>query len=117
MLITAMLGKSFTAKLLSIALTYALMSGLLPISNHMLSMQTMRMEAAMASQSYMVQGNTGGNSAGSCCDAMGSVSPLCDLMVSQSACVPVYGDSERVLNFAPVIQSIYTEAVIPPPRA
>ena len=112
-----MLGKNFTAKLLSIALTYALMSGILPISNHMLSTQIMRMEAVTVSQSYMVQGNTGGNSTGSCCDAMGSVSPACDLMVSQSACVPVYGDSERVVNSALLIQTTYLIAATPPPKA
>ena len=100
-----------------IVLTFALVVGLLPVSNHMLSMHKMPMEAAMASQSYMVQGNTGGNSTGSCCDAIGSVSPSCDLMVSQSACVPVYGDSERVVNSAPLIQTTYLITATPPPKA
>lgn len=114
--------KIFTAKLLIIVLGFAYLIGLFPTSNQMLSMQTMRMDATTtfqiaASQSNLVQGNTGGNSTGSCCDAMGSVSPACDFLVSQSACVPVHGGSERVVNSAPVIHSIHIKSVTPPPKA
>ena len=116
-----MSGKKITVKLLIITLECALLAGLLQTSNHMSSMQATRVDATAtfqiaASQSNLVQGNTGGNSTGSCCDAMGSVSPACDLMVSKSACVPVYGGSKRVLNSAPVIQTTYLIAATPPPK-
>ena len=121
-MLIAMLGKRFTEKLLSIALGYALVVGLLPTSNHMLSMQTTRMDATAtfqiaASQSNLVQGNAGDNSPGSCCDAISAFSLTCDFLLTQSACVTVYGGSDRVVNSAPVIQSIYIEAVAPPPKA
>ena len=99
-----------------IVLTFALVVGLLPTSNHMVSMQTMRTEAATASQSSVVQGHAGRNSSGSCCDAMSPVSLACDFLVTQSACVPLYGGSEQVVNSASVIQSIYLRAASPPPK-
>ena len=114
--------KIFTAKLLIIVLGFAYLIGLFPTSNHMLSMQTTRMDATAtfqiaASQSNLAQGNAGDNSPGSCCDAISAFSLACDFLVTQSACVTVYGDSDRVVNSAPVIQSIHIKSVTPPPKA
>ena len=116
-----MLGNSFTVKLLSIALGYALVVGLLPISNYMVSMQAMRMDAASTSQTSVSQNNpaknAGGGSAGPCCDGIGSFSLTCAFIVPQSSCVTINGGSERVGYSTPLIQSIYIEAVIQPPKA
>jgi len=104
-------------KLLSIALVFLLLVGLSPMSNHMLSMQMVSMDAMMDSQSHTVPADAGNQAPGSCCDAMGPSSLGCDFMVSQSACVALYGGDARIANLAPVIQTIYIKAVPPPPKA
>ena len=119
-MLIAMLGKRFTAKLLSIALGYVLIVGLLPMSS-IVSIQAMRMDAAPTLQTSVSQNNpaknAGDNSPGSCCDAISAFSLACDFLVTQPACITVYGDSERVVNSAPVIQSIHIQSVTPPPKA
>ena len=103
------------ARLLLFTLTFALLIGLLPISNHMSSMPAMRMDAAIP-QSNIVQGSVEDHSTSSCCDAIGPFVLTCDFMASQSACIPEYGDSERVAYSVPIIQSIYIRIVAPPPK-
>jgi len=112
-----MARKILPEKLLSIALVFLLLVGLSPMSNHMLSMQMVSMDAAMDSQSYTVPADAGDPAHDSCCDAMGTSSLGCDFMVSQSACAALYGGGERVANLTPVIQTIYIKAVPPPPKA
>src|SRR5437870_2641344 len=112
-----MINRNWTAKLLNIALGLALLIGLSPMLNHMSPLQTVSAGTVMSYQNDMVPGNAGDNSTGSCCDAMGPASLACDFMVSQSACVALYGGSEQVINSDPIFQSIYIKAVIPPPRA
>lgn len=117
-----MFSKILMAKLLYIVLGFALLIGLLPMSNHLSSIQTTRMDKNMISvmadfQINPVPGNANDNSSGSCCDALGPFSSTCAFVVPQSACVPLYGDIEQVLNSAPVFQSIYIKAVAPPPKA
>jgi hypothetical protein len=74
------------------------------------------MEAVTGSQSYIVEGNTGGNSTGSCCDAMGALSSGCDFVVSQAAYVASHGGNEQVVNSDPIVRFNYIEAITPPPR-
>ena len=112
-----MIGRNWTVLLLSIALGFALLIRLFPAFNHMASMQTVFAGAVMTYQNDVVQGNAGENSTGTCCDAMGVFSPVCDFMASQSAFVALYGGSEGVVNSEPIVRSIYVEAVIPPPKA
>jgi hypothetical protein len=102
-------------RLLSITLPIALLMGLLPISNHMSSMQTMRMDAT-AAQINNLQENAGDHSTSSCCDAIGTFVLTCDFMAFQTACIPDHGDSERVAYLAPIVQSIYVKTLAPPPK-
>lgn len=103
------------ARLLSITLPIALLMGLLPISNHMSSMQTMRMDAT-APHINNLQENAGDHSTSSCCDAIGPFVVTCDFMASQSARIPDYGGSERVAYSAPIVESIYIKTLAPPPK-
>ena len=117
-----MIGKILNAKLLHILLGFALLIGLLPISNHMLPMQTMRLDATATSQfaafqSNPVQRDAGGNSTRSCCDAMGAFSPACDLVVSQSVHVASYEGGKQIANSDPIFQSVYIHVIAPPPKA
>lgn len=112
-----MIGRNWTAYLLGIALGFALLIRLFPTFNHMSSMQTASVSALGTDQSYVIQGVAGHNSSGPCCDAMGAFSSVCDFMAAPSACVTLFGDSERAVISAPVVQSVYIEAVIPPPKA
>ena len=117
-----MLEKTFVTKLLYLVLGYALLIGLLPMSNHMLSMQTTRMDAATTSQiadstSNMVHGSADENSTGSCCDAIAPFSIGCVFLVPQCTYIALSGGSKRVVNLIPVVQPIYIETVAPPPKA
>ena len=121
-MLIAMLEKRFIVKLLSIALGYALVIGLLPISNYMVSMQTMQMDAATTSQiagsiTSIVHGSASENSTGSCCDAIAPFSVGCAFLAPQYTYIAPSGGSKRVVNSNPVVQSIYIQAVIPPPKA
>ena len=111
-----MISRNRTARLLNIALGFALLIGLSPTLNHMSPLQTVSAGTVMTYQNDMVPGNADNNTFGSCCDAMGPASLVCDFMVSQSACVALYGGSEQVINSDPIIHSIYIKAVTPPPK-
>jgi len=104
------------AKLLYVALGSALLLTLLPMPKHASSMQAMLMDTTSSSQAYAAQGNVGGHSTASCCDAMGSFSLACDLIVSQANYTAPCGDGKRVVNSAPIVQSNYVEALTPPPK-
>lgn len=108
-------------RLLLISLTFALLIGLSPISNHMLSVETLYTDAAMTSQMVSSQGKTDqhneGNNSTSCCDVIAPFSIACAFLVPQCAFLGLSGGSERVGNPTPLIQSIYIKAVSPPPKA
>ena len=115
-----MLGKSFTAKLSYIALTYALLIRLLPVSTHMLSMQTTRMDATMASysQNGPVHEDMGDTASMPCCSVVnGLVSLACSFIVSEHSQFAIDGNSEPVGYLTPLFQSIYIKAASPPPKA
>ncbi|SRR6266542_2155092 len=111
-----MISKIWNSKLLHILLGTIFLVGLLPISNHMLSMQEMHM-AVEASISSTAQEKTGGNSTGPCCEAIGSLLLACDFMVFQSAWVGSNRGSEQIAYSIPIVQSIYIESLAPPPKA
>lgn len=84
----------------------------------MLPMQAMHMdEMAVSNQSNMKQESTGENSTGSCCDEIAPFSLGCSFLVPQYACIDLSGGSKRVLNSSPLVQFIYIETAIPPPKA
>jgi hypothetical protein len=117
-----MAREMFRTKLLHNLLRLALLVGLLPMSNHMFAMQTMRMDEAMASSMGAPQGNvttenTEENSASSCCDAICPSSLAWAFVIPQSICVALYGGSERILYSALILRSIYLQVAIPPPKA
>ncbi len=111
-----MISKIWNTKLLHIVLGTTFLVGLLPISNHMLSMQGMHM-AAETSISSTAQEKTRGNSTGSCCEAIGSLLFACDFIVFESADAGPSGGSEQIAYVVPIIQSIYIESLAPPPKA
>jgi hypothetical protein len=100
------------ARLLFLTLTFALLMGLLPISNHM---SPMRMDAT-APQINNLQENAGDHSTSSCCVAIGPSVLTCEFMASPSACIPEYGDCERVAYSVAIIQAIYIQTLAPPPK-
>jgi len=105
------------ARILLIVLTFALLIGLSPISTHMSSVQTMQMDETMISyQSNMNHGNAGAIITGSCCDEMASFSIGCAFLVPPCAYVGLSGGSERIGFSTPLIQSIYIQALAPPPK-
>ena len=116
-----MAGEMFRAKLLHNLLVLVLLVGLLPMSNHVSSMQTMRMDEAVAS-SRAPQGNgttenTDKNSASPCCDAICPFSLVCAFVIPQSVCVALYGGSERISYSSFIARSIYLQVASPPPKA
>jgi hypothetical protein len=102
-----MMSKIWNTKLLHIILGVTFLVGLLPISNHMPSMQGMHM-AAEVSISSTAQEKTGHNSTGSCCEAIGSLLFACDFIVFQTACLSSNGGSEQIAYLVPIVQSFYT---------
>ena len=117
-----MAGEMFRAKLLHNLLVIVLLIGLLPMSNHMSSMQTMRMDEAVASSMAASQGNvatenTDGKSASPCCDAICPFSLAYAFVVPQSVYVTVYGGSDRIPYSAFIVRSIYLQVASPPPKA
>lgn len=112
----------FRTKLLHSLLRLVLLVGLLPMSNHMSAMQTMRMDEAMTSSTGSPQGNgttenTDEDAASSCCDAICPFSLACAFVVPQSVYATVYGGSERISYSAFIARLIYLQAAIPPPKA
>ena len=116
-----MINRNLTTTLLNIFLGFALLIGLSPISNYMLSVETLYIDAAMTSQMVSSQGKTDqdneGDNSALCCDVIAPFSIACAFLVPQCTYVGLSGGSERVGISAPLIQSIYIKAVIPPPKA
>ena len=117
-----MIGEMFRTKLLHNLLGLALLVGLLPMSNHMSAMQTMRMDEAMASSMGAPQGqvateNTSENSASPCCDAICPYSPAWAFVIPESVCLVLYGGSERFSYYSFIARSIYLRVASPPPKA
>ena len=105
-------------RLLLILLTFALLIGLSPTSNHMFAMQTMQIdEMTMSQHRDMADDSAGENSTMPCCDEIAQFSISCAFLVPQFAYVVISGGSERVGYSAPLIQSIYIEILAPPPKA
>ena len=116
-----MAGEMLRAKLLHNLLVLVLLAGLLPMSNHVSSMQTMRMDEAVAS-SWVPKGNvttenTDKNSASSCCDVICPFSLAYAFVVPQSVYPSVYGGGERISYSTLIIRSIYLRVAVPPPKA
>ena len=117
-----MAGEMLRAKLLHNLLVLVLLVGLLPMFNHVSSMQTMRMDEAMASSMGAPQGNvatenTSENSASPCCDAICLSSLAWAFVVPQSVYPSVYGGGERISYSTLIIRSIYLQVAVPPPKA
>ena len=111
-----MISTIWNAKLLHILLGVTFLVGLLPISNHMLSVQVMPMDGS-ASLNSTAQEKTSDTSTGSCCDAIGSFLLGCDFMVFESMWTDSNGGSEQMAYSVPIVQSIYIEFLAPPPKA
>ena len=111
-----MISRLWNTKLLHIILGVTFLVGLLPVPNHMLSMQEMHM-AAEASISSMAQEKPSGNSTSSCCEAIGSLLFGCDFIVIQSMYADLNGGSEQIAYSVPIVQSIYIQTLAPPPKA
>ena len=117
-----MAGEMFRAKLFHSLLRLVLLIGLLPMSNHISAMQTMRMDEAMASSMGASQGNgttenTDKDSASSCCDAICPFSLACAFVAPQSVYAALYGGSERISYSVFTARSIYLQVASPPPKA
>lgn len=106
------------ARLLFTAWTFALLIGLFPLSNHMVSMPGMEMDAiAVSNQSNMAQERADEHSTSTCCDAITPCSLAIDILVSQTATIASYGGSKRAVSSAPTVQPIYIKTLSPPPKA
>jgi len=113
-----MAGEMFRAKLFHNLLPLVLLIGLLPMSNQMSAVQTMRMDEVMHSSGWAPQVNaTTENPTSSCCDAICPLSPACAFGVPQSIYATVYGGSDRIPHSTFIARSIYLQAAIPPPKA
>jgi hypothetical protein len=106
------------SRILVAVLTIALLIGLSPRSNHMLSMQGMKMDVMAASnQSNMDHEGGDKHSASSCCDAVTPCPLGLDFLTSQPANIASYGGSKRVASPPPTVQSIDIKTLSPPPKA
>jgi hypothetical protein len=111
------MGKFLMARLLFILWIFALLMGLSPIANHMSFMQTMHMDEMMSHQNNMTHESQRENSTGSCCDEIASFFIGCPFLAPQFTCDSLYGENKRIVNVTPIVQTIYTETAIPPPKA
>ena len=117
-----MAGEMFKAKLFHNLLRLVLLAGLLRMSNHLSSIQTMHMDEAMASSMAAPQGNvttenTDKNSVSSCCDAICPFSLAYAFVVPQFVYATTYGGSERIAYSSFIARSIYLRVTSPPPKA
>ena len=105
-------------RLLLIVLTFALLNGLSPMSNHM-TMQTMHIEKMITSrQSNMAGGNRAREKPTvPCGDEAAHFSTSCAFLVPQFAYIGLSGGNERVGYSTPLIQTIQIEILAPPPKS
>jgi hypothetical protein len=100
-----------------IALAFALLIGLTPLSNHMSSVLGMEMDAAATSnQGNMAHESADEHSTSTCCDAITPCSLVVDLVFPQFPNIALNGDGERVESSALTIQSIHIRNLSPPPK-
>lgn len=111
-----MISKIWKAKLVNILLSAVFLIGLLPFSDHSLSMHSMQMDAKHSVVSLQ-QEKIADNSMASCCEAIGSLLLACDFMVFQPACIVPDRESERILYLAQIFQAIFLQSPAPPPKA
>ena len=107
------------SKTLFLVLASALLViGFSPMSNHMLSMPGMKMDAISASnQSNTAQESADDHSTSSCCDAITPCSIGIDFLVPQPTNITLSGDSKRVISSAPTVRFICINTLRPPPKA
>ena len=99
-------------------LIFLMEMGLFPISHHMLSMDSPRMDKMTWSQQSDVEhGNMGENFTGSCCDGLAPFSTGCFFLVPQFTWIDLFGGSEHIINSNSIVQAIYIETLTPPPKA
>lgn len=109
--------KIAVAKTLLVVLTFALLIGLSPMSNHM-TVQAMQMEEVTISHGDMAGENKAGeNSAMPCCDEIAQTFTGCAFLVPQYSSVGASKGSERVAYSTLLIQTIYIEILAPPPKS
>jgi hypothetical protein len=108
--------KTLAVHLFSIALASALLMGALPMTSHMSSMRMDRemVSERAVSETNIVSGNMNATSSESCCDV---ICPFSIFLVPQFAYAATCGDKKQVVNSDPLIQSIYIESAVPPPKA
>jgi hypothetical protein len=106
------------SRILFTVLTIALLVGLSPLSNQMLSMPGMEMDTMSSpDQDNIAHESADDHSTSSCCDAITPCVLVIDLLFPQFATIALYGDRERVASSALTIQSIYIKNLSPPPKA
>jgi len=110
------------SKMASIVSGFALLAGLFSVSGHSLLMQPMQMDGkatalTVASQNNTAPANMDDRPAGPCCDAIGSFSPACAFIVPQPGYAILSGNGQQIACSIPIVQTIYIQAVIPPPKA
>ena len=74
-----------------------------------------KMVSEMAvSQTNITSGNMNRPSSESCCDV---ICPFSIFLVPQFAYATAFGDNKQAVDSDPIIQSIYLESTVPPPKA
>jgi hypothetical protein len=111
------MGKFLMARSLFILWIFGLLVGLSPLSSHMSYMHNMHMDEMISHQNNMTHESERENSTRSCCDEIASFSAGCVFLVPQSTYDALYGENKRIVNVTPIVQTIYIETAIPPPKA
>jgi hypothetical protein len=111
-----MLSKIWNVKLLRIVLGVTFLVGLLPISDHMLTMQAMHIETS-ESLSSTEQEKQDPSPMGSCCEAIGSLLLTCDFLAVQLAYIGSIWGGKQFPYSVPIVQLIYIKSLAPPPKA
>ncbi len=103
------------ARMLLLILSFGLLVGVLPISNHM----TMQMnEIAMSQHGTMADENSAGDrSAMPCCNELAQTFTGCAFLIPEYDYIALSGGSERVAYSIPFVQTIYIKILAPPPKA
>jgi len=115
-----MISETFLVNRWFVALVSAFLIGCLPMSNHM-SAPTHHLEKDLVSDlstshSDVVTEGAEDQHASSdlCCSAC---CPSCIVIIAQSVFAVPYGDNIKVVNSAPVFQTVYIKFIVPPPKA
>jgi hypothetical protein len=112
-----MISETFLVNRWFVALVSAFLIGFLSMSNHM-SVLTMHMEQHRVSSLAIHSSNAAPENEEDhhtlCCSAC---CPSCIFIVFQSIFAIPCGDNAKVLNSAPVFQTVYIKFIVPPPKA